>query len=138
MRFWIAALAACLALGCSTVDDTLAHRDDLEEAQKRYTQLIRWRDAERAARFVVPERRESFMELAKNLELIEISDYELGEFQFGDDDKTASIEVTYRGYMLNQLVERKIHVTQKWRRNDGEQWMIDPDLEYVVSELQKP
>ena len=135
MRFWIAALAACLALGCTTVNDALAHRDQLEQAQKRYTELIRWRDAERAARFVRPERRAAFLEAAKALELIEISDFKLGEFQYGADDRSAEIDVTYRGYMLNQLVERKVHVTQKWRREEGQDWLIDPDLEHVVAEL---
>jgi len=81
MRSLILVLAGLMLLGaagCMTVTDPLGHRDALEDAQKRYTDLIRWRDAERAAIFVDPEMRKDFLEQAEELENLEISDYELG------------------------------------------------------------
>jgi hypothetical protein len=135
MRFAIALLAVACALGCQTAKDPFDHRGALVTAQKKYTNLIRWRDAERAAVFIVPERRARFLELAGNLELMEISDYELGEIEYGADDMTASVDVTYRGYSLAHLIERKIRVTQKWERDENDQWHVDPDLDVVVAKL---
>jgi len=138
MRTLFVLLAALLGLGlagCMTVTDPLGHRDALEDAQKRYTDLIRWRDAERAAIFVDPELRKDFLEQAEELENLEISDYELGDLEFGDGDETAKIDVTYRGYSLSHLIERKIRVTQEWHRNDENTWLVRPDLEDVVAKL---
>jgi hypothetical protein len=130
------AASICLAsAGCISVADPLGHRDALEEAQKRYTDLIRWRDAERAAVFVEPELRKKFLEYAEALETLVISDYELGDLEFGEDDKTATISVTYRGYSLSHLIERKIRVTQEWHRNEEDSWLVRPDLEDVVAKL---
>lgn len=130
-----AGLIVLATAGCMTVTDPLGHRDALEDAQKRYTDLIRWRDAERAAIFVDPEMRKDFLEQAGELENLEISDYELGDLEFGDGDETATIDVTYRGYSLSHLVERKIRVTQEWHRDEGNTWLVRPDLEDVVAKL---
>ena len=138
MRSLFLLLAGLLVLGtggCMTVTDPLGHREALEDAQKRYTDLIRWRDAERAAIFVDPELRKDFLEQAEELENLEISDYELGDLEFGDGDETATIDVTYRGYSLSHLVERKIRVTQEWHRDEGNTWLVRPDLEDVVAKL---
>jgi hypothetical protein len=135
MRFAMALLALVVAVGCTSPTDPLDHRGALKDTQKRYTNFLRWRDAERAAQFVVPERRAKFLSLAKELENLEIGDYELGEVEYGADDMTASIDVTYRGYSLSHLIEHKVRVTQKWRRDDGNDWLIDPDLEEVVAQL---
>ena len=137
-RVWLllTALAVAGSTGCMTaLGDPLGHRDALAESQKRYTDLIRWRDAERAAIYVDPELREAFLAHAKELETLEISDYELGETEFGEDDETAKIDVTYRGYSLSHLIERKVRVTQEWHRDEGNTWLVRPDLEDVVAEL---
>jgi hypothetical protein len=138
MRSALLLLAGVVVLGtsgCMSVADPLGHRNALEDAQKRYTDLIRWRDAERAAIFVDPELRKEFLEHAKALETLEISDYELGDLEFGDGDETAKVDVTYRGYSLSHLIERKVRVTQEWHRNEGNTWLVRPDLEDVVAEL---
>ncbi len=132
----LAGLLMLCAAGCvSALVDPLGHRDALEDAQKRYTDLIRWRDAERAAIYVDPKLREDFLEHAKELETLEISDYELGDPEFGEGDETAKIDVTYRGYSLSHLIERKVRVTQEWHRDEGNTWLVRPDLEDVVAEL---
>lgn len=138
MRSALLLLATVVVLGasgCMSVVDPLGHRDALEDAQKRYTDLIRWRDAERAAVFVDPELRKDFLEQAKALETLEISDYELGDLEFGQGDETAKIDVTYRGYSLSHLIERKVRVTQEWHRDEGNHWLVRPDLQDVVAEL---
>jgi hypothetical protein len=128
-------LALLLAQGCMSPRDPMGHRDALKDAQKRYTNLIRWRDAERAVEFVDPELRDKFLANAAELENLEISDYELGEIQYADDDTTARIEVTYRGYSLNQFVERKVRVIQEWHRVSGNDWRVHPDIDAVVAQL---
>jgi hypothetical protein len=135
MRALLALLALLFALGCASASDPLGHRDALEVAQKRYTNLIRWRDAERAVQFVDPSLRDQFLAHAGELENLEISDYELGEIEYDEDGKTARVEVTYRGYALNQLIERKVRVTQEWHRASGNDWLVRPDLEAVVAQL---
>jgi hypothetical protein len=136
LLFLLTAVCAFAATGCMTViEDPLGHREALEDAQKRYTDLIRWRDAEKAAIYVDPELRKEFLDQADELETLEISDYELGDLEFGEDDETATIEVTYRGFSLTHLVERKIRVTQKWHRDDDNAWLVRPDLDDVVAKL---
>jgi hypothetical protein len=126
---------ALLVLGCVSPSDPLGHRDALEDAQKRYTDMIRWRDAEKAVQFVEPSMREQFLANASLLETLEISDYDLGEFEYGEDDTTAQVEVTYRGYSLSHLIERKVRVTQEWRRDDDHGWRVTPDLASVIAQL---
>jgi hypothetical protein len=137
MRARLVLTAAWLALaaGCVSPSDPLDHRGALEDAQKRYTNMIRWRDAAKAVQFVEPSLRDQFLAHAGELESLEISDYDLGEIVYGDDDKSATVEVTYRGYSLSHLVERTIHVTQKWSRESGNDWHVSPDLETVVAQL---
>jgi hypothetical protein len=132
----LSALCAIAATGCMTViEDPLGHREALEDAQKRYTDLIRWRDAEKAAVYVDPELRKAFLDQAEELETLEISDYELGDLVYGDNDQTAKIEVTYRGYSLSHLIERKVRVTQEWHLDDDNAWLVRPDLDDVVAKL---
>jgi len=135
MRFATALLALVFAFGCATAKDPLDHRGALKDTQKRYINFIRWHDAERAAVFVVPTKRAAFLAAAKELETLEISDYELGEVEYGAQDMTASIDVMYRGYSLTHLIEHKVHVTQKWQRDEANDWKVDPDLENVVAQL---
>jgi hypothetical protein len=135
MRWGLVFCLAGLALGCVSPTDPLGHRDALVDAQKRYTDFIRWRDAEKAVQFVDEDLRPGFLAQAEALELLEISDYETGEFEYEDDEKTARVEVTYRGYSLAHLIERKIRVTQEWHRTDDNDWRVRPDLEKVVAKL---
>jgi hypothetical protein len=135
MRLRLVLPILLLAAGCVSPSDPLGRRDALEDAQKRYTDLIRWGDAERAVKFVDPELREQFLAHAGDLESLAISDYDVGEITYGDDDRTAKVDVTYRGFSLKQLVERKVHVTQEWHRVDGNDWLVRPELEDVVAQL---
>lgn len=132
---WFALFALLLATSCVSPRDPLGHRDALSDAQKRYTNFIRWRDAEKAVQFVEPELRKEFLSHASALELLEISDWEVGEIDYDEDDLTARVEVTYRGYSLAHLVERKIRVTQEWHRSGANDWRVRPDLETVVAQL---
>lgn len=127
--------ATLLALGCISPEDPLGRRDALEDAQKRYTNMIRWGDAAKAVQFVEPTMREKFLANADALRNLEISDYDLGDIEYGDDDMTAHVDVTYRGYSLSHLVEREIHVTQEWKREGGNDWRVAPDLDNVIAQL---
>jgi hypothetical protein len=135
MRAVVAFAAALLAFGCASVSDPLGHRDALTDAQKRYTDLIRWRDAAKASIFVEPEVRKEFLAQAGLLDTLEISDYEIGDFEWGEDDKTAKVPVTFRGYSLSHLVEHKIVVLQEWHRGEDGSWRVKPDLDAVVAAL---
>jgi hypothetical protein len=136
MRFGLfPCLVLLLTAGCISPTDPLGHRDALEDAQKRYTNFIRWRDAAKAVQFVDADLRAKFLAQAAELETLEISDYEVGEIEYDDEENTAKVEVTYRGYSLAHLIERKIHVTQEWRRIGNNDWRVRPDLDTVVAQL---
>jgi hypothetical protein len=128
-------LTLLLSQGCVSPKDPMGHRDALKDAQKHYTNLIRWGDAEHAAEFVDPELRDKFLAHAEDLETLSISDYEVGEIEYADDDTTARVQVTYRGYSLTQFVERKVRVTQEWRRVSGNDWRVHPDIDAVVAQI---
>ena len=135
MRSLLSLCLLLLAAGCISPSDPLGHRDALEDAQKRYTNFIRWRDAAKAVQFVDADLRPKFLAQAAALETLEISDYEVGEIEYDDEENTARVEVTYRGYSLAHLIERKIHVTQEWRRSGNNDWRVRPDLDAVVAQL---
>jgi hypothetical protein len=138
MRFRCAlalSVALLLAQGCVSPHDPMGHRDALKDAQKHYTNLIRWGDAHRAVEFVDPDLRDKFLAHAADLEDVAISDVEIGEIEYADEDTTAHVDVTYRGYSLSQFVERKIHVTQEWHRISGNDWRVHPDIDTVVAQL---
>ena len=135
MRIRLVLCLLLLTAGCIKPTDPLGHRDALTDAQKRYTNFIRWRDAEKAVQFVDPELQPKFLAHAAELENLEISDYEVGEIEYDDGEKTARVEVTYRGYSLTQLIERKIRVTQEWHRMGTNDWRVRPDLDAVVAQL---
>ena len=131
----IAIALLCLGLGgCVSPTDPLGRQDALEEAQKRYTELIRWGDVVRAGAYVDPELRADFLELATAMAGLRITDFEVGDIEF-DHDK-ASVMVIYRGYAVSEYVERSAREVQEWHR-DGlkNNWQVRPALHDVVAVL---
>lgn len=132
----LAASLLCLALAaCVSPTDPFGREDALEEAQKKYTELIRWGDVQRAGAYVEPELRDDFLALADAMQDLRITDFEIGEIDFDHD--SASVTVTYRGYLLNEFVERQAHEVQQWRR-DGlkNDWRVRPELHDVVAAIE--
>lgn len=132
----LALLAACgLLAGCVSPTDPLDRRGDLEKAQRRYTELIRWGEVEKASRFVDPELVDEFLALAGTMGNLRITDFETGEIQFADD--AAVVAVTYRGYAVSEFIERTAREEQDWYRDGGltDPWRVRPQLRRVVATL---
>jgi hypothetical protein len=133
----LAASLLCLTLGaaCVSPTDPLGREDALQEAQKKYTELIRWGDVQRAGMYVDPELRESFLELADSMADLRFTDFEIGEIDFDHD--TATVSVTYRGYRVSEFVERSASEVQQWHR-DGlkNDWLVRPELHDVVAAIE--
>jgi hypothetical protein len=125
---------AWLAAGCAS--DPLGRIDALQQAQKQYTDMVRWGDVERAQKFVDPELRAEFVRLAAAFQELRITDFEIGEFEHGQD--TARVTVTYRGFALANLVEKEARENQEWYRDEGlaNVWHVRPGLEAVVAVLE--
>lgn len=120
---------------CVSPTDPLGREEALEEAQRRYTELVRWGEAEQAGRYVDPELRDEFVRLARQLGDLRITDYEIGEIERQDD--SAVVTVTYEGYAVATLVERSARERQEWFRAPGlaNVWLVRPGLAEVVAAL---
>jgi hypothetical protein len=136
----IAAVAVGMALlfgmGCaSTLTDPTGRFNSLEEAQRRYTKLVRWGELKRASLYVEPELRDEFLTYAPVFDKIRITDTETDEVRLDPGESSASIEVIYHGYSYTNLVERRIFETQQWTRHDGMKnvWLVKPEIDQVAA-----
>lgn len=131
----VLALVGCLLGACVSPTDPLGREDALVDAQRKYTELIRWGDVEFAVQYVVPEMREDFLRLAKTMAHLRITDYEIGEIRFGE--RSADVTVVYRGYDVTQALERSAREHQEWVRESyqNSSWQVRPQLQAVVDAL---
>lgn len=129
-------LALVLAPGCaSTLSDPSGKHNALENAQRRYTELVRWGELERASAFVDPELLEEYLGYATALEDIRFTDFETGSLVFHDETDTATAVVVYHAYSLSTLVEKRIREDQQWYRDDklSNSWRVRPDMRQIVA-----
>jgi hypothetical protein len=129
------ALACIAALGCaSTFSDPTGRWTSLEQAQRRYTQLVRWGEIKRASAFVEPELREEFLSYAPYFDQIRITDVDAEEVNLDTED-SAAVDVTYHAYSFASFEEKRILETQEWTRSDGVQntWLVRPQLGEIVA-----
>ena len=124
-------VATGLSLGCAfgeiRLNDPLDRAISLEEAQNRYTVLVRWSDFERAAGFVDPEQRKEFLRNFPSFREVRFTDFESETADIGEDG-TATVEVTYFAYTPTSPLEVTITETQYWYRDSklGNDWRVRP------------
>jgi hypothetical protein len=122
-------------MGCaSTLADPTGRQTALENAQRRYTQLVRWGEIKRASVYVEPDLRQEFLSYEPFFEQIRFTDTETEEVNLDPSEETASIEVTYRAYSLATFQEKRILETQEWTRYGGMQnnWLVRPEIGEIV------
>jgi hypothetical protein len=132
------AWSALLASGCFWSHgrfDIFDHGDDFENARIRFTQYVRWGEFERAAALVAPESREEFLESAATLGQVRFTDYEILDERIEDGFKTATVQVVYRAYRIDTMIERSVLVVQEWSRESGEGWQVRPRFAEVSAAL---
>jgi hypothetical protein len=127
---WIAAIAVGLT-ACVSPSDPWDRARALDEAQHKYAEGIRWGNLEKAAKYVDPAMRSDFLALAGAFETIRITDYDIGEVDLDHETlASAEVDVTYRGFVLPQYVERRVREHQVWYRDEasGNEWRVRPQL----------
>lgn len=140
MNRWIALTAALVWLpgglvGCVSPTDPLGRQDALEETQRRYTELVRWGELEKASTFVDPELQADFMALEQDYDALRITDFEISEIVY--EEEGASVTVSYEGYLMTTLIERSAREEQQWYREEGlgNVWRVRPQLDAVLAAL---
>jgi len=135
-----AALLLATGLGCthSTLADPTGRLSALEEAQSRYTQLVRWGELKRAAAYVEPEMVAEFLSYQPLLDQIRITDTDADEVKLDPSQDSATVGVVYHAYSYNSFQERKIYETQEWKRYDGMSnvWLVRPQIEEIAAAFQ--
>ena len=126
-----------LSLGClgSLSSDPMGRKYSLENAQRRYTDAIRWGQFDKAAVFVVPEALEEFQSFADAFGQIRITDYEIGRMVLDDEKRNATVHVTYRGYRDGAYVDKPLREVQEWVRKSGNDWWVRPQMSSLVGPL---
>ncbi len=126
-------LSMLLGLGCQNFD-AMGRRSSLHETQLHYTQMLRWGEFNRASQHVDPEAREEYQRNAPALEGMRVTEFDIGDIQFDEENLTANVVVTYRAYSLTTLVETSFREEQEWRRTDGtNDWLVRPKIEGLVN-----
>lgn len=124
--FRVAALVALFALvgslgGCAfgefRLGDPLDRKYTLEEAQHRYTVLVRWTEFEKAKRFIAKDDRDAFIAKMKVLSKARFTGHESEAIELEDGRKAATVQVTYSLYLPASPYEMEIGETQEWTRD---------------------
>ncbi|MBW1885293.1 MAG: hypothetical protein JRJ58_17300 [Deltaproteobacteria bacterium] len=112
----IAALFGC-ANGEIRLGDPFDRKYALEEAQHRYTVLVRWSNFQKAKSFVAGHDREAYMQRMKTLSDARFTGYESAEVEFDDGNRKATIEVVYTLILPSNPYETEITESQEWTRD---------------------
>ena len=73
---------------------------------------------------------------AGQFDAIRITDFEVGQIDFGEEHATATVRVTYHAYSMQSMLEREIEETQRWERvGKGNEWFVRPELEGLVGQV---
>jgi hypothetical protein len=129
MRFRSAALLALssavafAALGCATFTDQGAM---FKETQRRYTNLMRFTDFDKARAFVAVDVKDDFRKTTEALRDIRFTDYAIEEIE--TDGKTGTVTVEYSGYRASSPIVVTLQEEQLWELA-GNTWIVRPTLE---------
>jgi len=127
---WIAVIAVGLT-GCVSPSDPWERAEALKQAQRKYAEGLRWGNLEKSAKYVDPQLRSEFLALAGAFETVRITDYDIGEVDLDEETLAqAEVDVTYRGYVLPQFLERRVREHQVWYRDEesGNEWRVRPEF----------
>jgi hypothetical protein len=117
----LAALLVTSSLGCAFGEfrptDPFDRKWTLEQAQHRYTVLVRFSEFEKARSFVIEEDRDAFVRRMEALEDAHFTDYESESVELDDEKQSAVVKVTYTIYTAKMPYEVEVEEIQEWRRD---------------------
>ena len=97
----------------------------LDQAQHRYTVLIRFSDFTRARDFVAEAHREEFAQRMKALDDARFTDYESESVELDAEKEKATVRVTYTIYTSALPYEVEVAEVQEWTRDGiGNNWRV--------------
>lgn len=122
------------SLGCAFGEfrpgDPFDRQWTLDQAQHRYTTLVRFSDFQRARNFVAEDERDAFMDRMKALDDARFTDYESDTAELDSSKQTATLRVTYTIYTPSTPVEFEVVETQVWSRSGlGNNWRVRSTFE---------
>lgn len=138
LRFFFLALALptalTLSLGCANGEfrpkDPFDRGLSFNEAQHRYTVLVRWSEFQKAKSFVAEADREKFLADMKAFKHARFTDYESEDVELDDEKQKATVHVTYTLYLPSTPYELQITETQEWSREGmGNSWSVQSKFE---------
>ncbi len=109
----------------------------LEDAQRKYTELVRWGEIDHASVFVDPKIAADFLRTAELLKDVRFTEFESGKLEFGEGSETAIVNVVYHAYSKKTLIEQTFRERQEWYReaSAGNQWRVRPNLAAIARKL---
>jgi hypothetical protein len=129
----LALVVAAGSLGCAfgefRPDDPLRFQLSLEDAQKAYTNYVRWSKFGEAAQYVEPELRDEFLDHAPRFANFRFTDWDGTPVVLDDEKKSATVRVTYYGYRTDTLIETPVKEVQEWHREGLTHWKVRPSFE---------
>jgi hypothetical protein len=128
----------CACAGLPLLKGGLWERD-FEDAQRRYTQLIRWAEFGEASNYVDPARRDQFFVTVEALAEVRFTDYAVRFTERNVASGSATAHVTYRAYRLSSMVETQFEERQEWYREwtTGD-WLVRSELVEQHAHLAPP
>jgi hypothetical protein len=104
-----------------------------EDTQRRYTNMVRWSDWQRAVtEFMEPEEREAFEQRSSNLTTLRFADYEIRSFEMGPDQRSATVHVRYSAFRPSSPIQIAVDETQEWyQEEETGHWRVRSHLERV-------
>lgn len=118
----LAFVVGCLtSFGCANgevrLDDPFDRKLNLEQAQHRYTVLVRWGKFQEAKVFVGVDDQAEYLKRMKMFKEARFTDYESDPVELDHEKQVASISVVYNLYLPNSPFELEITEVQEWTRN---------------------
>jgi hypothetical protein len=108
-------------LGCANGEIRLGDPFDreltLDEAQHRYTVLVRWSKFQEAKAFVAAQDRQAFLKRMEAFEDVRFTDSESDPVELDAEKMTATVRVEYTFYTPSSPFEIELGETQVWTRN---------------------
>jgi hypothetical protein len=130
------ALLATLGCASSLFGDS-DKQSALVDAQRKYTELVRWGEIESASFYVDPAIAGDYLDTAQLFEDIRFTDFESGAPQFGEGSNTATVNVVYHAYSNKTLIEKTYRERQEWYReaDADNDWRVRPNLAAMARKL---